>query len=87
MHEKSKVSSCSQCFSAAPAAGSPVSQLWCVAGSLGVAAYDLDLVGLDHGLAVVHLEGDVLDQESPHFVAESVRIEASLQAVEQRVSR
>ena len=46
---------------------------------LSVAADNLDLVGV-HGLVpIVHLEGDVLDQERPHLVAESVRIETSLQ--------
>lgn len=45
---------------------------------LSVAADNLDLVG-DHGLVpIIHLEGDVLDQERPHLVAESVCVETPL---------
>lgn len=43
---------------------------------LGAAADDLDLVGVDGG--VLHLEGDVLDQEGPDLVAEAVGVEVSL---------
>ena len=46
--------------------------------ALGVAADNLNLIGLDGVGAVIHLEGNILDEEGPHFVAESVRIEAAL---------
>lgn len=68
-------------LSAARATRSLAIRLGSFAGPLRIATYNLDLVGLDHGLAVVHLEGYILDEESPYFVAESVRIEASLQRV------
>lgn len=46
--------------------------------ALGVAADDLDLVR-DHGRsAILHLERDVLDEESPHLVAEAVGIQGAL---------
>ena len=48
------------------------------AGSLRVAADNLDAVGMDL-LVVVQLEVDVLDDEGPDIVAESVGIEMSLQ--------
>lgn len=46
-------------------------------GSLAVTADDLDLLRGHCGL-VVQLEGYILDQECPHFVAESVGIEMAL---------
>lgn len=49
-----------------------------LARALGVATDNLDLISLDSVGAVVHLEGDVLDEERPYFVAESVRVEAAL---------
>ena len=48
-------------------------------GPLGAAADDLDLVGRDRLRAVLHLEGDPFDQEGPHLVAESVRVERALE--------
>ena len=45
---------------------------------LRVTADNLDLIRLDLLAVVVQLEGDVFDEESPNFVAESVGIEASL---------
>ena len=48
------------------------------AGSLRVAADNLDAVGMNL-LVVVQLEVDVLDDEGPDIVAESVGIEMSLQ--------
>lgn len=45
---------------------------------LGVAADNLDLVGRDRRVAVVHLEGHILDKKCPDLVAESVRVEAPL---------
>jgi hypothetical protein len=47
--------------------------------TLRVAANDLDLLRLD-GVRVVQFESGVLDDERPHFVAEPVRVEVSLQA-------
>ena len=52
---------------------------------LGVAAHDLDLLGLD-GLVVVQLEVDVLDQERPHIVTEAVRVEVALQGGKPNIS-
>jgi hypothetical protein len=49
-----------------------------VARSLTVAAHDLDLVRLHRLTRVLHLEYNVLDQESPDFVAESVGIKMAL---------
>lgn len=48
--------------------------------TLRVAADDLDLLGDDRGSTVLHLEGDVLDEESPDLVAETVRIQRTLEA-------
>ena len=55
----------------------PLSSRLRLARTLAVAAHDLDLVGSDR-LRVLHLEGDILDQESPDLVAESVGIEMTL---------
>lgn len=44
---------------------------------LAVAANNLDLVCCDRGL-VIQLERHILDQERPHFIAESVCIEVTL---------
>ena len=63
-----------------------MSTLLALAGFLGVAAYNLDLIGLYSWLATVHLEVDVLDEEGPDFVAESVGIQTSLLARELAVS-
>ena len=46
-----------------------------LARTLRVAADDLDLVGDYRLSAILHLERDVLDQESPDLIAESVGIE------------
>lgn len=43
---------------------------------LGAAADNLDLVGVDGG--VLHLEGNVLDEEGPDLVAEAVGVEVPL---------
>lgn len=48
------------------------------ARALGVAADDLDLIRDHRRSAVLHLEGDVLDEESPHLVAETVGIQGAL---------
>lgn len=45
---------------------------------LGVAANNLDLVRRDGRTAIVHLECDILDEEGPDFVAESIGIKTSL---------
>lgn len=45
---------------------------------LGVAANNLDLVRLHRLAAVVHLERHILDEEGPHLVTESIRVEAPL---------
>lgn len=50
----------------------------CFTRSLAVAAHNLHLIGSDCGL-VIQLEGYVLDQESPDFVAKSVGIEVALE--------
>lgn len=47
------------------------------ARSLAVTADDLDLVRRDRGL-VVQLECDVLDEEGPDIVAESVGVKVTL---------
>lgn len=49
----------------------------CLARPLAVAAHDLNAVCGNGGL-VVQLEGDILDQECPDFVAESVGIKVAL---------
>jgi hypothetical protein len=46
--------------------------------ALAVAANDLDLIGMDRLAGVIHLEGDILDQESPDLVAKAVGIEMTL---------
>lgn len=48
---------------------------------LGVAADDLDLIRryVLTAVIIVQLEGDILDEECPHFVAESVRVETPLE--------
>lgn len=50
----------------------------CTLRLLGVATNNLDLVGGDGLTSSVHLECDILDEECPDFVAESVRVEAPL---------
>jgi len=50
-----------------------------VARSLAVAAHDLDLIRLDCLARVLHLECNILDQESPDLVAEAVSIEMTLE--------
>lgn len=52
-----------------------------LAWALRIAAHNLDLVGDDRLSAVLHLELDVLDQESPDLVAESVGVERALYMV------
>lgn len=49
-----------------------------LARPLAVAAHDLDAVCGNGGL-VVQLEGDILDQECPDFVAESVGVKVALE--------
>lgn len=49
-----------------------------LAWALGVAADDLDLVRDHRRSAILHLKGDVLDEESPHLVAETVGIQGAL---------
>ena len=67
----------------------PVADSGALARLLRVAAHDLDLVGRD-GLrrrpALVHLERHVLDEESPHLVAETVGIEAALCRCNERIT-
>jgi hypothetical protein len=46
--------------------------------SLAIAAYDLDLIRLHRLGRVIHLEGNILDQKGPDFVAEAVGIEVAL---------
>lgn len=49
-----------------------------LAGPLGAAGHDLDPVR-DHSLsAILHLERDVFNEESPHLITETVRIERAL---------
>lgn len=48
--------------------------------ALCVAADDLDLIRDDRSRAAFHLEGNVLDKERPHLVAEAVGIERALEA-------
>ena len=49
-------------------------------GSLRIARHNLDLVGKELGRSV-SLELDILDQERPDIVAESVRLEMTLVTV------
>lgn len=49
-----------------------------VIGTLGTAANNLDLIGLDGLPALIELEGDVANQEGPDFIAEAVSIEGTL---------
>lgn len=58
----------------------------CLARSLAVAAHDLHAVRVYGGL-VVELELDVLDQECPDLVAESVRIKVTLCKVTRKESK
>jgi hypothetical protein len=55
----------------------------CLARSLAVAAHDLHPVR-GNGCLVVELEGDILDQERPDFVAEPVSVEVALFIVTKR---
>lgn len=48
-----------------------------LSGPLAVAAHDLDLVRAD-GLLVIQFEIDILDQESPNFVTESICVKVTL---------
>lgn len=50
----------------------------CLSGSLAVTAHDLHFLRRNSCL-VVQLEVDILDQEGPNFVAESISIEVTLQ--------
>lgn len=49
-----------------------------LAWALGVAADNLDLVRDHRRAAILHLEGNVLNQERPHLVAETVGIQGAL---------
>lgn len=64
---------------AVPQSRRPFSSL-ALARTLGVAADNLDLVRHDNLAAIVELEVDVLDQEGPHLIAETVGIERALYA-------
>lgn len=55
----------------------------CLARSLAVAAHDLHSVRVD-GSLVVKFELDILDQECPDLVAETVRIKVALCEVKKR---
>lgn len=55
-----------------------------LARALRVAADNLDLVCHDRLAAIVHLERDVLDEESPHLVAETVGVQGALLAPQRR---
>lgn len=46
--------------------------------ALCAAAHDLDLVRRNDRLTAIHLEGDVLDEESPDLVAEAIGVKRSL---------
>lgn len=46
--------------------------------SLAVAAHDLDFIRLNRLARVLHLESNVLNQESPDLVAETICIEVTL---------
>lgn len=50
----------------------------CLARALRVAADNFDPIGM-YLVRVVELEIDIFDNESPHIVAEAVRIEMSLE--------
>ncbi len=52
-----------------------------IARSLAIAAHDLNLIGMNGLARVLHLERNVLDQESPDLVAEAVRIKVTLSLV------
>jgi hypothetical protein len=56
-----------------------------VTGLLGIAAQDLDLVGYHSLLAILHLERDILDNEGPDLIAETVRIERALYVMAKRM--
>lgn len=47
---------------------------------LGGARHNLDLVGLDIVLSIVHLEGYVLELKCPDFITESICVETALRA-------
>ena len=53
-------------------------RLCALAGLLRVAGYDLDLLGHDGWVAVIHLKVHVLNQERPDFVAEPIGVKAAL---------
>lgn len=55
-----------------------LSNLLRIARSLAVAAHDFDLVGMDRLARVLHLERNILNQESPDLVAEAIRIKVTL---------
>jgi len=50
----------------------------CLSWALAVAAHDLDFICMDRLAGIIHLEGDVLDQEGPDLIAEAVGIEMAL---------
>jgi hypothetical protein len=56
-----------------------VEELLLLLGTLGAAANDLDLVGLDGLASIVQLEVDIANEEGPDFIAEAICIERSLQ--------
>ena len=53
---------------------------------LRCARNNFDLVRRDDLTAAVHFEGNILELEGPDFVAESVRVETSLESRETFVS-
>ena len=58
--------------------GASLRRLLRVAWSLAIAAHDLNLICLHRLTRVLHLERNVLDQECPYLVAETVGIEMAL---------
>jgi len=47
-------------------------------GAFRATAHNLYFLRSDGCATVVHLEGDVLDQEGPHFIAKTVRVKRAL---------
>lgn len=52
-------------------------QLLMLTWPLGIAAHDLDLLGLEFAL-LVDIEVDILDEECPDFVTEAICIQTAL---------
>jgi hypothetical protein len=78
-HTQSKSATAKQRYCKAEIARAQVCvDLLRVARSLAVAAYDFDLIRMDRLARVLHLEYDILDQESPDLIAEAVCIKMAL---------